>query len=154
MHKSYPISIATVAMAILFVFGGFAAVVVFNAIDIATQQPWFEATVTVPDHRVGDDPKVVYTRTIRNDMTGSWTVEIQVSSNLGWARVCDGRGNNAYTIDETKMLPLTLSQFAGVTCALAPGRYRLSTTWEMAERDQGGAVRRFYAISNEFVVSR
>lgn len=86
--------------------------------------------VSVPNHPVGTDPKIVYDRTIHRDFRGTWTAQIQRAGDLKDVCVSDMTQN--YFKD--KPLPeggATLSWFMFRECKLPVGVYRLHTCWEI-----------------------
>lgn len=118
--------------------------------------PAFEGVVLVPDHTIGQDPYVSYTRIIREDMRGEWTVEVQWHEpSNGWIEMCQGGSSANYTIDEKRNIEMLLSTYAGIDvadCIKMSGEYRLISSWKMIEAN-GYAVQGFWHVSETFRVS-
>lgn len=91
----------------------------------------FEATVTVPDFRVGEDPNVEYVRMIKMTQRMGWDAEIHtLEHDADNGQICSGRGSNTYQVDEPWRRVMPLSDFGGfVRCELKPGTYYLDTCW-------------------------
>lgn len=93
--------------------------------------------VFVPDHAEGEDPKIIYDRTIRQDFSGLWVVEVQrEEGDALFSPVCVGTGATNYSTDV--VLPerrVALSWYLGKNCELEPGRYRLRSTWTIQMPD-------------------
>lgn len=90
---------------------------------------WIEATVHVPDHRVGTDPVVQYHRSIRWTFTGRFDVEIHRADGTP-GQWCEGTGTRVYSASEPKSLPLPLVEYTGApACDLPVGRYLMTTCW-------------------------
>lgn len=93
--------------------------------------------IFVPDHKVGEDPLIIYDRTIRQDFTGMWVVEVQKEEpGALFSPVCVGTGVTNYSTDV--VLPerrVALSWYVGKNCNLGPGRYRLRSTWTIQMPD-------------------
>ncbi len=87
--------------------------------------------IFVPDFEAGDDPMIIYDRTIRQDFPGMWVAEIQREEpGALFSPYCVGSGVQDYRTDT--VLPdrrVTLSWFMGRDCRLQPGRYRIRGTW-------------------------
>lgn len=117
----------------------------------ARPQEWFVVkNVFVPDHLEGENPLLVYARTVHKPFNATWNVDVHL---LGEAEtsVCTGSGNSTYT--STEVLPesgVELSWFIGKRCQLKPGNYTLHTTWEMRIPDYPPKVTTY--ISNSFLV--
>lgn len=86
--------------------------------------------VYVPDHLIGEDPEMVYDRTVNEAFYGRWLVRIySIESDLP---VCSGSGSALY--DEVDSLRgVTLSWYIGKQCNLQPGQYLLRSTWSVGE---------------------
>jgi hypothetical protein len=93
--------------------------------------------VFVPDHTVGEDPLIIYDRTVRQDFTGAWVVEVQKEEpGALFSPICVGMGVTNYSTDV--ILPdrrVALSWYIGKDCKLQPGRYRLRSTWTIQMPD-------------------
>lgn len=88
--------------------------------------------IFVPDFKTGEDPLIIYDRTIRQDFPGMWVVEIQREQpGALFSPACVGSGVTDYRTDV--VLPdrrVSLSWFMGRDdCYLPPGRYRIRATW-------------------------
>ena len=109
--------------------------------------------LSVPDHNVGDDPIVVYDRSVLEHFRGDWLVEFQQVLDDGSIvdlPDCEGNGSDNYAPNE-KASTMRLSQFAGVNCGLSKGRYRVLAIWHMTADDGSKYVQR--APSNVFIVT-
>jgi len=85
----------------------------------------------VPDHITGEDPLMIYDRTIRQNFSGMWVVEVQrEEADALFSPICVGSGATNYSTDV--VLPdrrVSLTWFVGKNCSMEPGRYRLRATW-------------------------
>lgn len=118
---------------------------------------WFEvAEIFVPNHEVGDDPLIVYDRSINADFTAFWVVEVQRRDNQiereRFFASCSGSGTNIYEQDDyLDPERVTWTWFIGRDCVVPPGIYRLVTTWDMRV-PQFDRVKRYKVLSNVFTV--
>ena len=135
---------------------GIGATIGSFVIAPAFEPPWFEAHVEVPGHTLGEDPFVEYTRTIRRNMQGQWSVEVlRNDGEAGWTEVCQGSGIAPYALSEAGRIDMHLSVYAGIDpaeCLSEPGLYRLITSWKMLSPDSN-EPRLFWDESNVFEVS-
>lgn len=93
---------------------------------------WIAVTeVFVPNHTEGDDPMIIYDRTVRQDFPGMWVAEIQREEpGALFSPACVGSGVQEYRVET--VLPdrrVPLSWFMNRECDLEPGRYRIRATW-------------------------
>lgn len=144
-----------------------AAVAIILAIGIiyfstlATQQ--YRATVPpnawiainelfVPDHAEGENPMMIYDRTIRQNFSGMWVVEVQRQEEEAlFSPVCVGSGATNYSVDV--VLPerrVALDWFIGKRCNMTPGSYRLRATWTIQIPDW--PEKKITSTSNIFTV--
>ena len=119
---------------------------------------WFVLNeLYVPDHKVGDDPLLVYDREILSDHKGFWIAEVQLVDAGGsdglFQNICTGSGVNDYNMNETlgPDSEVHWTWFFGRPCVVPPGRYRIMLTRDMTKPDW--PVKRHRDISNVFVVS-
>ena len=118
---------------------------------------WFEVSeIFVPDHRVGDNPEIVYDREIRVGHRGFWVVEVQKVSPGDRAGVfqtaCTGSGVNDYDLDDVLVDDtVSWSWFLGRPCRVAEGTYRIQLTRDMMIPDW--PVKKTKDWSNTFKVS-
>lgn len=90
--------------------------------------------VTVPDHVTGENPRIVYRRSVFKNFRADWIVEvIPVTGGEEYVRysVCTGSGTNEYMEGSAAGQTRTLLWYLGQSCLLAPGRYFLSTRWDV-----------------------
>lgn len=121
--------------------------------DLLPAESWFVVNeVYVPDFRAGENPSLIYNRTIREDFTGFWIVEVQRKQPDGlWATACSGNGISEY--DKTEVIPnntVTWEWFIGRPCPPTPGVHRLRVTYTM--KRPGWPEKRLFTTSNEFRV--
>lgn len=99
---------------------------------------WFSINeVFVPDHRQGENPPMLYDRTIRVPFRGFWIVEVQRFEQGGkdgelFSPACSGSGISEYEPED--YIPentVTWEWFIGRECAVPPGQYRLRVTVSM-----------------------
>ena len=118
--------------------------------------PAFEGAVLVPDHTIGQNPYIDYTRIVRENMRGEWTVEIQWHEpGNGWIEMCQGGSSANYTVDEKREIEMLLSVYAGIDvtdCINMSGEYRLISSWKMIKVN-GSTVQGFWHVSESFIVS-
>jgi hypothetical protein len=132
--------LAELAVAIVIAIG----VIYFSNLSIqqyrATIPPnaWIAINeVFVPDYAAGEDPLIIYDRTVRQNFSGLWVVEVQREEpDALFSPVCVGTGATNYSTDV--VLPerrVALSWYIGKDCNLKPGRYRLRSTWTIQMPD-------------------
>jgi hypothetical protein len=123
-HQFTAASIAFVVVA--------AVMSLFSWVDGILHPPsdFFEVTVSVPDHAVGDDPKVVYERKVHRNMRGAWLVEIRGLHPATFQ--CSGDGVSLYQEGEAD-IDLSLSEFTGKDCELPAGQFFLTARWDMTD---------------------
>jgi hypothetical protein len=115
---------------------------------------WFQVNdIFVPDMRAGEDPVMVYDRTIKEEFRGFWVTEVQRRDAGGsFVLECTGSGINDY--EPQDYIPnnaVRYSWYIGAKCAdLPPGQYRLRSSWIM--RRPGWPDKNLVAYSNLFTV--
>lgn len=112
----------------------------------------FVAKVSVPDYVVGGNPVVVYSRDIKRDFIGAFSVEVK---DLRRVTKCSGTASGikyeqAETLDPTGK---TLDWYIGTRCAgaLPIGAYFLETTYTI--QVEGLPVKYLTTTSNIFTVT-
>lgn len=132
---------------------GFSALASYQIAAQAARPVLFEASVTVPDFRQGEDPEVNYYRRPHVSLSGVWTVEV-VGPNV--PKPCGGTALAVYDVIEPKRFEIQMSKFIGSFCGtrLPPGAYQLVIAWDMAPIVEGEAVEilRYIRRSNTFTV--
>jgi hypothetical protein len=108
--------------------------------------------VFVPDHMQGEDPVVIYDRTIHQDFRGFWIAEVQRrdANDLNFP-ACPGAGVSDY--ETTDVIPgdkVTLSWLIGRRCDVAPGRYRIRLSYDITI--PGWPLKTLTVFSNTFTV--
>lgn len=109
--------------------------------------------VEVMDSRQGEDPRVIYRRTVHKPFRGRWIASIYSERNAQGETygVCNNSGEANYK--PSIVLPqsgVSLEWFMEKDCQLEPGRYTLVTTWEILL--DHGVIKRTTATSNQFEV--
>ena len=115
---------------------------------------WFEVNeVFVPDHEVGEDPVVIYDRTVHERVVGFWIAEVQrLGENGALTNVCPGSGVAEYDPGEALDAPsITLSWYMDRQCNLGPGQYRIKTVYTFSKPDWPD--KELTTASNVFTVS-
>jgi hypothetical protein len=115
---------------------------------------WFEVNILViPDFSIGEDPKIVYSRNIKQPFNGSWTVDIiHVTDN---SIVCYNSEKRDYTPGRT-LSPegIKISWFfssvkwENCSSSLSPGQYTLRASWIL--EPAGYPVKNYAVSSNVF----
>lgn len=116
---------------------------------------WFEINeIYIPDFRVGEDPQIIYDRSILEWFLGFWIVDVQRKQANGmWATICTGNGTSEYEPSEViENNRVTLEWFLGRPCPLSVGTYRLKSTWSLSR--PGWQPKTVFHTSNEFTISR
>jgi len=96
---------------------------------------WFTVNdIYVPDFRVGENPTLVYDRTIKEPFRGFWVIEIERFLQDGkTVLACTGSGVNDYEV--TDYIPkneVAFEWLIGRECDdLEPGSYRMRGSWLM-----------------------
>lgn len=140
--KTWSVRLAEIAAA------GILFVGVSSAIDYRKDaykrdvQPteWFTVNdIYVPDHEVGDNPGMIYDRTIGEDHRGFWVAEAQKqvpSETTVFFNECTGSGVADYeTSDVIPGDTVTWEWFFGKPCQVPPGTYRIQLTRDMTKPD-------------------
>lgn len=123
--------------------------------DALPASAWFQVNeIFVPDFRVGENPEMIYDRTVREDFRGFFVVEVQQQQSNGlWFAACSGSGASDY--EQTDVIPdrtVEFSWFVNRDCNINPGTYRLRVSWDM--RRVGWPTKTTVALSNIFEVLR
>ena len=149
-----------IAEAVLAVFVVFLIVQFKDQIDARQRDAlpasaWFQVNeIFVPDFRVGENPEMIYDRTVREDFRGFFVVEVQQQQANGlWFAACSGSGASDY--EQTDAIPdrtVEFSWFVNRDCNINPGTYRLRVSWDM--RRVGWPTKTTVALSNIFEVTR
>lgn len=98
---------------------------------------WVEVTrFNIPDFEAGADPIIDYQRTIKQEVSSSWTAELRryEGDGEGYSVVCIRNGFSE--LDPFRVPPpsgWSMASFVGSDCVstLNPGVHRLSVTWEL-----------------------
>lgn len=121
--------------------------------DYVPTTDWFDAQeLVVPDFNVGIDPVIAYNRIIKQDVQGTWIVDVQKITEKGLVSSCIGKGEALYSTK--KVLPLegiTLEWLVGKECHLNEGTYQVEVKWTFDIPDYG--VKYETIKSNTFTVS-
>lgn len=107
-------------------------------------------SVKVADARAGVAPRMFVVREIRRAFSARWTVEVEIEDGDGFEVICTGTGFNNYNPANRLPRDLDLTWWLGRECPLAPGRYRVETTWMIYGNN--GARKRINKPSNVFTV--
>jgi len=100
---------------------------------------WFmTAMITVPDHRIGEDPTVHYEREILTTARRGWEVDVEPIAEVNkilnerTARKVCGHGEALYTNTEKPALDMKLTQFLGNDrcAAKSPGGYQMQVCFD------------------------
>ena len=123
--------------------------------DALPASAWFQVNeIFVPDFRAGENPEMIYDRTVREDFRGFFVVEVQQQQANGlWFAACSGSGASDY--EQTDAIPdrtVDFSWFVNRDCSLNPGTYRLRVSWDM--RRVGWPTKTTVALSNIFQITR
>ena len=101
----------------------------------APVEDYFEIRqLAVPDFHIGEDPKIVYDRSIHKPFRGEWAASLEVVGTL--YQSCANSATVDYSPD--RKLPdggPSLSWFMGKPCFLTAGDYRLSVCWVIERED-------------------
>jgi hypothetical protein len=117
---------------------------------IAPASDWFEVhTLHIPDHEIGTNPVVDFTRTIKQRLAGQWSVETQKLIGARWRTVCRDGDLSFYSPDEDLPNPVRLNWFRG-RCNEVVGEQRLQVVWMFV--DQTGQTRAVLRESNTYKV--
>jgi hypothetical protein len=88
--------------------------------------------IAVPNFPVGQNPVMIYDRTVNKQFRGHYTVEVQEAGTLQPIEECTGSFDINY--DPDKQLPEggpTLFWFIGHPCNIPIGPYRLQACWDV-----------------------
>ena len=117
-------SLLIVAVVVLLV----AAVIHGTIRDLDPEDFMVVNKVYVPDFPPWIDVEMIYDRIIRQNFEATWTVTIENA--ITGVIVCKGSDTSQYRVDE-KLPAITLEWYIGKSCDLEPGKYFLSTLWEL-----------------------
>lgn len=115
---------------------------------------WFQLNeIFIPDHRVGENPDMIYDRTVLENFRGFFVAELQRQQPDGlWFAACSGSGASDY--ETTDVIPdrtTTFFWFLNRECVVAPGTYRVRVSWDMKRVDW--PTKNLVAISNLFQIT-
>lgn len=82
--------------------------------------------VAVADHYPGENPPVVYDRTIHRQFFARWVAKVYPVGTL--TTVCTGSGSHDYD-PEDQIVNVTLEWYLESECKLPPGQYYMKTAW-------------------------
>lgn len=113
---------------------------------------WFTVkSVHVSDSVAASSPLMKVDRIIRREFDADWNAEVEREVQGRFLLVCQGRGHNTYSPDNALPDHLDLNWWTyPKRCDLAPGRYRVTTSWKI--RPDRLSPRRVQAISNTFEI--
>jgi len=101
--------------------------------ELAPVTEYFEVRqIAIPDHSQGEDPIIIYDRTVHKPFRGTYNIEIQKAGTLQPLESCIGRNTINYSPE--KKLPEdgpTLSWFLGKKCDIPAGSYRIEACWDV-----------------------
>lgn len=146
---------AALAVFIVFLIVQFRAQIDQRDREALPASAWFQVNeIFVPDFRTGENPDMIYDRTIREDFRGFFVAEVQEQQPNGlWFAACSGSGASDY--EQTDVIPdrtVSWEWFLNRECDVSPGTYRLRVSWDM--RKPGWPTKTTVALSNIFTVSR
>lgn len=107
-------------------------------------------SIFIPDFIHGEDPAIVYDRSIRRSFTGTWIAETISTTPGENFSVCTGTGTARYAPNKELPPDVTLSWLMGKNCDLPAGQYRIAVNWEI--RGDGYPVKYYSVDSNIFRV--
>ncbi len=141
------------AVAAVFILGG--RHLLDRWLDYFPAETWMKIEeVSVPDHKAGEDPKIFYNRLVTSgtEFRADWHVEARRADDItSTLDVCRGDGQSTYSPGEGP-IPYKLSYYMNAKCNLAPGCYRLHTSWFVIYGNWR-AKRPITNMSNKFCVS-
>lgn len=115
---------------------------------------WFTVNdIYVPDFKLGEDPTMVYDRTIKEPFRGFWVLEVERYLPDGKSVLeCTGSGVNDYEVaDFIPKNEVRFNWFIGKRCeGLSPGKYRIRGSWKM--RRDGWPEKQIIRYSNDFTI--
>ena len=116
---------------------------------------WFQLNeIFVPSHRAGENPDIIYDRTVLENFRGFFVAELQQQQPNGlWFAACSGSGASDY--ETTDIIPdrtVKFFWFLNRECLVDPGTYRVRVSWDMKRVDW--PTKTIVAISNLFEISR
>ena len=106
--------------------------------------------LNIPDYVEGQDPVVVYDRTIKQEFLGTFVVEIHKADPTANYAVCSNSAVRTYKTGEKRPETVTLKWFVDRDCGLTPGQYVIETTWKIEA--EGYPDKEYSAVSNVFRV--
>gem|GEM_PF-1259907 len=106
--------------------------------------------VSIPDFSEGQNPVIVYDRTVKKDFFGTFVVEIhRAEEGVNYA-VCSNSASRTYRLGEKPPETVDLKWFIDRECGLLPGQYVAETTWKIEA--EGYPTKEYSAVSNVFKV--
>lgn len=124
--------------------------------DLFVARDWFTVhEIFVPDHAHGENPLIVYDRTIYEPFVGFWVAEVQHRDGgdvpSTFFNTCTGSGTATYSLEDS--LPedgVSWEWFLDRPCEVGPGQYRIVVTYDL--HIEGYPIKRQEARSNVFTV--
>lgn len=96
----------------------------------APAQNWFEvSSIFIPAHEQGDDPVVIYNRTIKRPFQGRYVAEVHSVETPNLVLNCSGTGTYFYSPADVLPDNITLSWLIGKRCDLPVGDYYVEFNW-------------------------
>ena len=116
---------------------------------------WLEVrSVSAGPARMGEHVPMVVDREIKRPFHGKWTVIVRQWENEGWVEACSASGYSQYRAGNDLPAKLTLAWWTGGKCTyLFPGRYVISTTWQIEPTTSFLPPKRVSAEGNIFEVT-
>lgn len=106
--------------------------------------------INIPDFEQGDDPVMVYDRTIKRDFIGTFIVELRKAEKGVREPACANSVVRTYKIGEKPPETVTLKWFVDRECPLPEGQYVAEATWRIEA--EGFPMKEYSAVSNVFRV--
>lgn len=119
--------------------------------EAAPATDWFTVReVNIPNFVEGQNPIIVYDRTIKKDFFGTFVVEIhKAEPGVNYA-VCSNSASRTYKAGEKPPETVDLKWFVDRDCGLKSGQYVAETTWKIEA--EGYPDKEYSAVSNVFQV--
>jgi hypothetical protein len=118
-------------------------------------------SLSIPDFVEGQNPTIIYDRTIRQPFTAAWSAEVHESNDKSDVPICTGSGINDYKPPQVpKPVDVTLSWFMGRECTLPAGQYLIEVKWDMQpkgytfKKEQTYASNLFRVIPKDGTISK
>jgi len=130
MRKTKAASYTVDFIALVVIVLSFIAAVKFTNREANHPANWMiVSAVSVPDHRIGDDPMIVYDRTVFQEFDAQWIADVYSVEGEEIILLCTGDGFSHYDPEEKLGQVPLYAWYLERECGLNVGNYVIKTRW-------------------------